>query len=263
MSASLVGGLRVQWRVIVALMIREGQAKYTGESLGFFWTIGEPLLLTCGVIALWMVTYRGEGHSNVNLVALATTAYTHIQLWRRTVLPSLNLLHHSGWMFYHQDIHVLDAVVATTLAESVAIFTAFLIIVGVCILFGVMEPIRDPGLVLAAWCLDTLFCFSFSVLSVGIAGLSEVFEMIMHPLMYLTLPLTGAFTMTSWLPPSVRWIVEWSPLASCCEMLRAGVFSLSVKTIYSVPLIVFSSLFLLAIGLPVIEYARRKVDVVS
>ena len=99
MSASLAGSLRGQWRVILALMIREGQSKYTRKTLGFFWTIGEPLILTCGVIVLWMATGRNEGHASTPVVPLALTAYTHIQLWRRTVLPSLNLIEQSGWMF--------------------------------------------------------------------------------------------------------------------------------------------------------------------
>jgi capsular polysaccharide transport system permease protein len=263
LAASLAAKLRGQWRVILALVIREGQSKYTNKTLGFFWTIGDPLILTCGVICLWLLTLRGEGHGNVNVIALALTAYTHIQLWRRTVQPSLQLLNHSGWMFFHQDIHVLDAVIAATLIESMSIFTSFVIIATVCIVFGVIEPIRDPGLVLAAWSLDTLFCFSFSLFMAGVSGLSEMVERLMHPLMYLTLPITGAFTMTAWLPPRFRVIVEWVPLSNTIEMLRAGMFPLDVKTYYSVPLIVFSSLFFIAIGLPIVEYARRKVDIAT
>jgi hypothetical protein len=44
-------------------------------------------------------------------------------------------------------------------------------------------------------------------------------------------------------------------------MLRASVFSLSVNAYYSVLLIVLSSLFLLVIGLPILQYARRKAAV--
>jgi len=261
MSASLPISIRGQWRVIRALMIREAQAKYTTKTLGFFWAIGEPLVLTCGVIVLWVVTGRSERHPGTSVVVLALTGYTHIQLWRRIVLPQLNLIHHSGWMFYHRKIHVLDSLMASTLIECVSILTSFIIIALVCALFGAMEPIRDPGLFLAAWGLDTLFCFSFSVVTAGLSALSEIVERLTHPLLYLTLPISGAFVMTAWLPPPFREVVEWVPLANCCEMLRAGVFPLSVKTYYSVPLIVLSSLFLLAIGLPIVEYARRKAEV--
>ncbi len=56
-------------------------------------------------------------------------------------------------------------------------------------------------------------------------------------------------------------VLTWSPLGNCVEMFRAGMFSLNIKTFYSVPLIVLSSLFLLAIGVPILLYARRQVDV--
>jgi capsular polysaccharide transport system permease protein len=67
--------------------------------------------------------------------------------------------------------------------------------------------------------------------------------------------------MTAWLPPRMRIIMEWSPLANAIEMFRAGVYPISVKTYWSVPLILFSSLILLAIGLPLVLYARRQIQV--
>ena len=259
-APSLLASARVQFRVILALMIRDGQASYTNRTFGFFWTIIDPLILTCGVILLWTLANQGEGHKGVSIVALALTAYSHIQLWRLTVLPSIVMLRTSAWAFYHQNIHIIDVLVAHSLMRSVSIFTSFVVIASVCVLFGVIEPIRDPGLVVAAWMLDTLFCFCFAVLTAALAAQSEIVEKLVHPLMYLTLPLTGAFVMTDWLPPRAKVFMEWVPLANCCEMFRAGVFSLFVKTYWSVPLIVLSSLFLLAIGLPLLEYARRRFE---
>ena len=258
---SLFTSLAVQLRVIRALMIREAQGKYSVETLGFFWVIAEPLILTCGVIALWLITDRGKGHGDVSIVALALTAYSHIQLWRLTVLPSIHSIRNSGWLLYHHNVHVIDVIVARAMLLSVAIFTSFVIVCSICVLFDVFPPVRDPGLIIAAWCLDTLFIFSFAVVIAGVSELSEFVEKILHPLMYLTLPLTGAFTLTAWLPPRARIIMEWSPLANAIEMFRAGVYPISVKTYWSVPLILFSSLFLLTIGVPLVLYARRQIQV--
>ena len=174
------------------------------------------------------------------------------------MLPSLSIIHDQRWLFYHSSVHVLDIILALVLMECVSIFTAFVIVASVCVLLGAMDPIRDPGLVLAAWCLDTYWCFCFSVFVAGLALLNEVFEKLMHPLMYLTLPITGAFTMAAWVTPTYRAVLGWVALANCCEMLRAGMFSLSVKTYWSVPLIVVQSTIFLVIGLPVLEYARRR-----
>lgn len=258
---SLSTSLAVQLRVIRALMIREAQGKYSVETLGFFWVIAEPLILTCGVIALWLITDRGKGHGDVSIVALAITAYSHIQLWRLVVLPSIHSIRSSGWLLYHHNVHVIDVIVARAMLLSVAIFTSFVIVTSTCVLFDVFPPVRDPGLIIAAWCLDTLFIFSFAVVIAGISELTEFVEKIIHPLLYLTLPLTGAFTLTAWLPPRMRIILEWSPLANAIEMLRCGVYPISVKTYWSVPLILISSLILLTIGVPLVLFARRQIQV--
>jgi capsular polysaccharide transport system permease protein len=221
----------------------------------------EPLTLICGVMALWSLRGRDAGHPGTPVIAMAITAYTHIQLWRRTVHPSLNIIHSERWIFFHPTIHVFDVVLAHTLMECIAVFTAFVLVSSVCALIGAIDPVRDWGLVLAAWCLDTYWCFCFCIFIAGLAGINEIVEKWMHPLMYLTLPITGAFTMTAWVTPGYQKVLEWSAIANCSEMFRAGVFSLSVKTYWSVPLILVESTIFLVIGLPILEYARRHVHV--
>jgi capsular polysaccharide transport system permease protein len=165
-------------------MIREAQSRYSTETLGFFWVIAEPLILTCGVIALWTLTRQGS--AKVNVVALALTAYSHIQLWRLTVLSAIHSIRRSGWLFYHQNVQALDILLSHGFLQSVSIFTSFVLVCSVCIMFDIFPPVRDPGLIVAAWCLDTLFCISVAVLVAGLSELSEFVEKLLHPLMYLT-----------------------------------------------------------------------------
>ena len=268
MSSTAVGrgpkfssSLMIQMRVILALMVREAQAKYSQETLGFFWTIGEPLILTCGVILLWSATNRMEGPGQIPIFALALTAYTHIQLWRLVVNGSLGSIKQAGWLFYHQNVRLFDVFVARGLLISMSIFTSFIIVASVGVLFNFMPPVRDPGMVVAAWCVDTLFCMSFASVVAGLSEFSEIVEKLLHPLMYLTLPLTGAFTMASWLPPRARVIVEWSPLANICEMFRYAVFPLSVKTIWNLPFVLACTLVLFVIGIPLMNKARTMINV--
>ena len=169
-KVSLSTSLAVQLRVIRALMIWEAQGKYSVETLGFFWVIAEPLILTCGVIALWLITDRGKGHGDVSIVALALTAYSHIQLWRLIVLPSIHSIRNSGWLLYHHNVHVLDVIVARAMLLSVAIFTSFVIVCSTCVLFDVFPPVRDPGLIVQPGVSTRYSVFSFAVV---VAGISE------------------------------------------------------------------------------------------
>ena len=63
---SLAASIRAQWRVVVALTVREAVAHNTTKTLGFFWVIADPLILTSGVIVLWSLTRQGEGHQGVS-----------------------------------------------------------------------------------------------------------------------------------------------------------------------------------------------------
>ena len=254
--------LRVQLRVVAALMVREAQARYSPETLGFFWTIAEPTILTLGVIVLWTLSPRHlTSGQQASVFALALTAYSHLQLWRMVVLGSIGSIRRDGWLYYHQNVRMFDVFLARSLLTSLSVFASFVVIAVAGVLFGLMPPVSDPGLIVAAWCVDTLFVMSFATVVAGVSEFSEFAEKIIHPAMYLTLPLSGAFTMTSWLSPRARMVVDWSPLANACEMFRAGVFPESVKTVWSLPFILLSALFLFVIGIPLMIEARKRISV--
>jgi capsular polysaccharide transport system permease protein len=260
-TQTFASSLAVQMRVIFALIVREAQTKYSQETLGFFWTVAEPLILTCGVILLWTVTGRTDAHGEVTVFGMALTAYSHIQLWRLTVSDSIGSIKRSGWLFYHQNIKLFDVFLARSLLISVSVFTSFVIVATVGVLFDFMQPMRDSGVVVVGWCADTVFCMSFASVIGGASEFSEFIEKMIHPVLYLTLPLTGAFTLTTWLPPRARALVDWSPLANACEMFRAGVFPESVKTSWSLPYMLGCSLVLFLIGIPLMIKARKIINV--
>jgi capsular polysaccharide transport system permease protein len=255
-ESSLVSGILTQLRVVVALMIYEGQSDYSKETLGFFWVIGEPFVLTCGVILMWTLRGRDATHPGVSVEVMALTAYTHLNLWRRAVLGSLPILRQSGFLFFHRNISAADIVAAHVLIKGLATFTAFVVIYIFLVIFKVIYPARDLALTVTGFAFDVLFTLTFSIFMAGLCELNEIVEKVTHPLMYLTLPLSGAFFLTAWLPPQYRWINEYSPMANAVEMMRAGMFSLSIKTYYSVPVMALWSLLFLALGLPLIRYAR-------
>ena len=255
---SLTASIAIQLRVIYTLIIRESQAAYSQETLGFFWTIAEPMLLTTGVIVMWTMHGKDQSHPTVTVEAMALSAYTHLQLWRRGVLPCCNIVRHSGWLLYHSRVRILDVILAHMANEWVAIFSSFWVIYAVLALFGIIPPMRDPALLIAGYCLDLVWTTSFGIFIAGVCALNEVVEKITHPLMYLTLPLSGAFFLTDWVSPRFQEILVWSPMVNVMEMFRAGLFSLDVTLYYSVPYVLIVSLFMLAVSLPLLDYARRR-----
>ena len=77
--------------------------------------------------------------------------------------------------------------------------------------------------------------------------------------LYITLPFTGVFNMVEWLPQRCRDATLWSPLVTNIYMLRADIFSNDITPYYYPMYSVWWSLALTAIGLPLVQYARKYV----
>jgi len=249
--------LALNARIVGALIMREGVMKYGHENLGFFWVVGEPLVLTCGVMVMWTVSGQTHGHG-VGVVPFALSGYTMITLWRHLSGRQTHAIRASMGLLFHRNITILDVLLAKSLLEAVGVLTAFFVAFIPLTLLGFVEPMRDPLLFAGGYLLQAWFGFGFGLIVAALSEIFEATEQIVPPLLYITLPFSGVFTMAAWLPQRWREAVLWSPLVSNVEMLRAGLFSGDIATFYYPMYTVWWSLALTALGLPLAQYARRR-----
>jgi len=251
--------LEIQFRVIGALMMREGSSRYGHENLGFFWVMGEPLILTLGVIGMWSMTGATHGHSDIGLVPFALTGYTQITLWRHVTGASGLVIRRNLGLLFHRNIRILDVLISRALLEGLSILTAFFIAYIPLLLFGLVEPVHDFLTLFGAHILLTWFCFGFGLIIAGWTELVEGAERFVAPIMYITLPITGAFYMLYWLPEGTRDILMWSPLVNAQEMFRSSIFPADVPTFWNAWYLACWGLVLTAIGLPLVQKAQKHV----
>jgi capsular polysaccharide transport system permease protein len=246
-------------RIVGALMMREGMLRYGHESLGFFWVMGEPLFLTVGVMVMWTITGATHGHG-IGLVPFALSGYMMITLWRHLTGKAVHSIRQNAGLLFHRNVRLLDILIARGMLEILGIFTAFFIAWVPLMLLGVLEPMSDPLEFVGGYLLQGWFSFAIGMI---IAGLSEMYapvEQFVPPVLYITLPFTGCFSMASWLPQEWRELLLFSPLVSNVEMMRAGMFSADTVT-YSYPLyVVLWCVVLTAIGLPLVHKAYENVS---
>src|SRR5271154_4472152 len=108
--------LAVNVRVVGALLMREGTMRFGHENLGFFWVIGEPLVLTVGVMGMWTISGQTHGHG-VGVVPFALSGYTMITLWRHLSGRQVHVIRMSMGLLFHRNISILDALIARSLLE--------------------------------------------------------------------------------------------------------------------------------------------------
>ncbi|MQT15273.1 ABC transporter permease [Segnochrobactrum spirostomi] len=258
-TPSFLQSLGIQRRVIGALLVREALRRFGHENLGFFWVMVEPLLLVLGVVVLWHLI--DEGHGKISITPFALTGYSMLTLFRAHVFRALKLVHSNSGLFFHQNIKVFDIMLARGALDTIAGFVAFLIAYVPLYLYGLVPAVRDPLLLICAWALCAWYSWSFGAILGAISEFSEAAEHIIHPMMYLTLPISGAFYMVSWLSPSAREVVLYAPLVNCMEMFRAGAFPASLKTSWNAGYVTAWAFAQTAVALPLMELARRRAQI--
>lgn len=251
-------GLIAQIRVIRALMIRHALSRFGHENIGFFWVIGEPMLLTCGVMIMWKISGQTHG-SEVGVIPFALTGYSYITLWRHIVFFSVKCMTYNASLAFHQNISFIDVLLSRALLETVSVFSAFFICYIPLSLLDYAPPIHDPLLLVGGLGLCGWFSFSFGLILAAVSELSEPVEKFIQPIMYLTIPITGVFFMLDWLPPQAQEVLSWSPLVHGIEMFRGGLFPPDIPTYWDPIYLIAWCVIMTGIGLPLFQYAQRHV----
>jgi len=259
MHTSLDKSLRIQIRVIHAILMREILTRYGRHNIGFLWLFVEPMIFTLGVTAMWTALKTVHG-SSLPIVAFAITGYSCVLLWRnmpgRTIMaiePNLSLL-------YHRPVKVMDIFWARLILEAFGATTSFFVLVNVFHFLGLLEWPEDVLQVIFGWILLGAFGMGLALFLGARSIKSELVEKLWHPASYLIFPLSGAAFIVDALPPMLQKIVLWIPMVNAAELIREGYFGRTFEAHYSIPYLVISTLFINLVGIAQARLNSRLVE---
>lgn len=247
-------------RVIHALMIRELHTRYGRENIGFLWIMVEPMLFAGLVALLWRFT-RGSEEHGVGIVAFVVTGYLPVVLFRHAVSRCVALFVANSSLMYHQQIKILDFILVRFIIEFLGSMMAYFFIALFLVMIGQFPIPADIGLMIAGWSLYGLFTLSLCLVIAPLSEMSEIVEKFIPVTTYIMLPISGLFTMASWLSPKVREYLLWSPFVNAMEMMRKGVWGGQVTAYYNVWNPIACSVVLSVIGLALCRHVRKIITV--
>jgi len=257
-DGSLWRGLRVQIRVIKALILREMITRFGRHNIGFLWMFIEPMMFSIGITVLWAWT-GGHTRGAIPVAGFALTGYSAIVGWRNNVGRTSGSIKANKALLYHRVVTIFDIAFSRSFLEFAAVSVSLLVLTLLFTRLDLMDLPADPLQAALAWCLLGWFFMAAGLVSVYLDERSEIFERVWHVVMYLTLPLTGAFTMVSWLPTSVQEYVLYSPMVHGVEMLREGYFGGGIRATYDVGYLVSCNMVLTAVALLLINKVTKLV----
>jgi capsular polysaccharide transport system permease protein len=220
---SLIRGLRVQGRVVGALIMRELHTRYGRENVGYIWLLIEPMLLATAVTIMHLNSRSPLG-PEVSPVAFTLVSYCNFMTFRSIFNRAEGAVEANLPLMYHRMVSIFDIMFSRALLEaaSTAFVLAFLMMLAIGA--GLAElPYRFGYLLLG---MAAMFLLSFGLaltICWGTYGNTALARLV-HPTSYILLPLSGAFTSMQWLPHQLQDFFWYIPLAHIFELIRYGQF---------------------------------------
>jgi capsular polysaccharide transport system permease protein len=257
--AEFAKALRVQFRVIGAIIVRELGSRHGGDAVGTFWLLVEPIFITLVIVVLHVAGGTTVLQS-VPIIVILLTGYVPHLMYRHSGLAGFAALNANSGLLYHRQVHFLDLVLARLLVEIITVLIGFTAVYLGFYAFGQIALPHSLGYIYLGWFYHIWFivvvCFFFTGGSLKWPILRRLFL----PLALAMLFPYGAFFMLSWIPTTTRYYLLFFPPANATEIMRYGYFGDSALTFFSIPYTTEALIFLTFFSVLVLFSGRRLLE---
>lgn len=214
----------IQSDVIGALILRELHTRFGRENIGYLWLFAEPMLLAVAVGALHSQQHLPLA-GGVRSIPFAFAGYALFIMFRSMVSRAETLLEANRPLLNHRRVTLFDMLAARAVLEVCSTALVLTLLLLAAWIGGFADAPQDPLLIVLAVSMMGWFSFACSMIVTALAHESPVSGRLVHPLLYLSMPLSGAFFAMTWLPQQFRDALQWVPTVPIFELLRTGLFA--------------------------------------
>lgn len=254
--ARMRAGLKVQFRTIFALILRETRVRYGRSRIGYAWALIEPIAIVA-FITLAVSGFLGRRQFSTDFGIFFALGVINFQFFRHASNFIAMSIEANTPLFNYPAVHEFDAASARLILDSATYFTIFCVIFCFLILvFDATMPAHPQAMLLAFFGLGLL---AFGV-GLNLAALQRRYELTVQIYGLITTPmlfLTPVFYSLETLPTETRNILLWNPIAHGVEGMRHGYYVNYGTTYISFPYLYMVAITLIASGMLQILLTRR------
>ncbi len=221
---AFLDALRAQGSVISALILRELHTRFGRENIGYLWLFAEPMLLAVAV-AILHANRQLPIAGGIRPIPFAIAGYGLFIMFRSVVSRAETVLEANRPLLHHRPVTIADMLIARTVLEAVSTVVVLVVLLGGAWALGYADPPARIEAMMVAVALMCWFSFGLAMLVTTLSHQAPIVGRLVHPLLYLTMPLSGAFFALSWFPEGIRRFLEWIPLVHIFELLKEGQFA--------------------------------------
>lgn len=257
--ARTLRGFREQMRIVFALALRELHTRFGSNQTGFVWLFIEPLLLSVAIAAFKWAAGMGQSFPGVPIFVFALVSYLPYFMFRSIVGRAPGTIRANMALLYHTRVKLMDVVLSRHLLETAAVVVVMAFIILGVMMWSDIVPSSMPMLALA---LLLLFLLSngLGMLAAAAAARWRVAEKLIAPMVYVSLPFSGALVALHSLDPGLRAVLLWNPQAHVHEMVRDGFFGGLLPSYFSVGYVLFAAGVVNLLGFAALRAVRPKLE---
>lgn len=145
--------LRIQARVVHALIMREIITRYGRHNIGFAWLFAEPMLFTIGVIGLWSIVHKSTSSQHINIIAFAVTSYSTVLVWRNGIGRCALAITPNASLLFHRNVRVIDLFISRIILEIAGVTLSIVALLVGLMLMGLIPPPANVLNMILGWVL--------------------------------------------------------------------------------------------------------------
>ena len=251
--------LRIQRRVIWALVLREMMTRYGREGLGVIWVIAEPAMFIVGV----MVIFSHMGHSSYAGTTIAeylAVSYPTLLLWRNGVNRVTKAVDVNRALLHHRPVRPMDIIYSRIILEFTSATGASFFLYLVLVAVGICELPVDLLTMLIGYFMVVWFSFAFVMIMGALAELNDTIERTSHIITYLMLPVSGVFIPAYLVPEAFRDYLLLFPLVDCVEWFHHGYYGERLPSFYYPEYTIISLITMTLFAYALMNVANKRIQ---
>ncbi|MFZ0133691.1 MAG: ABC transporter permease [Desulfobacterales bacterium] len=251
--------LRVQGRVIWALMLRETKTLFGKHRLGYLWAL---INAAFSIGIFWAIRDFGGFHAphGMSTPVFLVGGFIPWYLFSETVSSGMNAVGGNRALLAYPQVFPLDILTARALLQGAMYVCVMAVLLGIAQAMGYWVTLHDPARVLEALFLSLLLGYGVgavcSALNLMWPTTARVVPLILRVMFFVS----GLFFSVDSMPVSAQRYLFFNPLSHLIESLRGGLSTgFSSRFVY-LPYVFGFVLVTLFLGLLLERYSRRFME---
>lgn len=228
----VIEGLRIQGRVLLALMLREARTRYGRRQAGYLWALVEPMLHMAMFVIIFSYVATPVPLGDSLPMFLATGILTYFG-FRNIMSRTQGAYGSNEALLSFPIVKIIDCFLGRALLELATWVATTMIILGGLIALNEADFPRHPIILLAAILALASIGFGLGV-CLGILGefLPSLNSMLRMPMRFLYF-FSAVFFLPDSMPPTARAVLEWNPVLHGITLFRMGHYNLYDSHMFS------------------------------